>query len=761
MKKVILSLVSLALIATACDGTSKKGEPLSAQNLTALVDPYIGTDYHGHVFLGASVPFGGVQLGPSNITQGWDWCSGYHYSDSTIIGFAHTHLSGTGIGDLGDIVFMPVTGETPKTKGSLEVQTDGYLSKFDRKNEKVKPGYYSVLLNKYNIEAELTATERGGIHRYTYPANSKNATIIVDLESGIGWDAPTEGYLKQTSATTIEGYRYSKGWAPNQSIYFVAEFSEPIKEIALYDDATELGAKESGKATRLKAFIGFGDVAEGAPKVIVSKVAISSVNIEGAAANFNQELKATNFDNVAQQADTKWNNYLSKISISDEPSPNKRAFYTAMFHTAFAPALFNDVNGNYRGADGKIYNDSSNMYTIYSMWDTYRAANPLYTVLEPKRAGEFVNNFIKIYEQQGKVPVWHLVGNETDCMVGFSSIQVIADAYLKGIGGFDPEKAYEAVKAYALLNERGLDQIREKGYISAESEVESVAKALEYAISDWAIAQMALRMGKTDDYNNFMARSKNYTHYFDKQSGFMRGKMANGSWRTPFNPSHSSHRDDDYCEGNAWQYTWLVPHDVEGLIELFGSEIAFSTKLDSLFIIEADMGETASNDISGLVGQYAQGNEPNHSTPFLYNYVGEQWKTAALTRNIMDTYFTDKPDGLCGNEDAGQMSAWYIFSSLGFYPSNATSGAFLLSSPLFKEAQINLDNGKSFRIEAPDNSPKNIYIQSAQLNGKPYTKSYITYKDIMGGGTLKLTMGAEPNKLFGADKQDRPQSIVY
>lgn len=748
--KPIALFASLAVAVTACHNAT------SSVSYTSFVDPYIGTDAHGHVFLGANVPFGGVQLGPSNLMQGWDWASGYHYSDSIVKGFAHTHLSGTGIGDLGDIVMLPVTGDVPVAMNSKAGLDSTYLSKYRHENESVRPGYYSVLLERYGIKAELTATERCGFHRYTYPDTTDNARLIIDLESGIGWDAPTEGYFSLKDDRTIVGYRYSTGWAVNQRIYFTAHFSEPVVSMSCYDGLDTVGGNEV-KGVKMRAFVDFGKI-----KNLEVKVGISAVDIEGAERNYQAELLDSNFDEVTKDADAKWNAYLSKIDVESGNNGDKRAFYTALYHTAFAPQLFNDVNGDYRGADGKIYSDTtSNTYTIYSLWDTYRAANPLYSIIEPQRLGEFVNDFVKIYEQQGRVPVWHLVGNENDCMVGYHSIPVMAMAYLRGIGGFDAQKAYEAAKAYASLDERGLGYVRTLGYIPADKEIESVAKALEYAIDDWAIAQMALKMGNKEDYDYFMNRSKNYTHYFDKESGFMRGKRLDGTWTPDFDPVKSRHRDDDYCEGNAWQYLWLVPHDVEGLVALFGSEEAFENKLDSLFTIEAVYDEESSPDISGLIGQYAQGNEPNHSTPFLYNYIGRQWKSAAMARRIMREFFTDAPDGLCGNEDAGQMSAWYVLTAMGFYPANATNGAFLLASPLFDKASINVGEGKRFTIEAENNSDKNIYIQSATLNGKPYTKSYITYSDIMNGGTLHLVMGETPNKDFGSSAEDRPQSKVY
>lgn len=756
IKKNIILFTLIAAIAVSCKPKEVIEEK---QILTSYVDPYIGTDYHGHVFLGANVPFGAVHVGPTNITHGWDWCSGYHYSDSTLIGFAHKHLSGTGIGDMGDIVFMPTIGEITPFRGTVESQENGYLSKYSHDSEMASPGYYSVYVDKYDVNAEVTATERGAVHRYVYPADKQNINIIVDLESGIGWDTPVEGYIKKIADNKIEGYRLSKGWAYDQRVYFVAEFSEPIESISYFNDVKPL---EEGvnKSERLKAFIKFADSGV-EDKTIVSRVAISPVSCEGAELNFQKELANASFEDVMTGADSLWNNFLGKIEVSGTNEVDLKAFYTALYHTAFAPQLFNDVNGDYRGADGKIYNSKGDIYTVYSLWDTYRAAHPLFTITAPERVGDMVNNLVTIYEQQGKVPVWHLEGCENDCMVGFHSIPVIVDAYLKGFTGFDAEKAYEAITNYANLNERGLNYVRTNEYIPAEKEIESVAKALEYCIDDWAIAQMALKMGKKDDYEHFLKRSKYYAHYFDKETQFMRGKLSNGKFREPFNPVFSSHREDDYCEGNAWQYTWLVPHDVEGLVELFGSEEKFASKLDSLFTISSDLGEGASSDISGLVGQYAQGNEPNHSTPFLYNYIGQQWKTAKLTRGIMREFFTDTPDGLCGNEDAGQMSAWYVLTSIGFYPANATSGAFVIASPLFDNASIDVGNGRKFNVTANNNSEENIYIQSATLNGKPYTKSFITYKDIMSGGDLIFEMGSEPNMSYGSGVEDRPKSIVY
>ncbi len=744
-KMFVIAAAVVSLSAVSC----RDAQDVAVPRLTGYVDPFIGTDGHGHVFLGANVPFGGVHLGPSNTTQGWDWCSGYHYSDSIVKGFAHTHLSGTGIGDLGDIVFMPVTGE-------VTMEEEGYVSKYSHDDETARPGYYSVLLDRYGITAELTATERCGVHRYSYPEGTASAGLVVDLESGIGWDAPVAGMVRKVDDRTIAGYRYSTGWATDQRVYFFARFSQPMAGMRVFDDGVEVLSDEA-EGVRLRALLSFGEVSQ-----LVAEVGISAVSCEGARLNCLSELDGRSFDEVADDADGKWNRYLAKMQVEGGRDDDRRAFYTALYHTAFAPQLFNDADGSYRGADGATYRDTSrNVYTVYSLWDTYRAADPLYTVIEPERTGEFVDNFLKIYDQQGRLPVWHLAGNETNCMVGYHSIPVIAMAYLRGIGGFDTLKAYEAARSYAELNERGLDHIRSIGYIPSDKEPESVAKALEYAVDDWAVAQMAARMGMKDDYDRFMARSRGYARYFDKGCGFMRGRRSDGNWSEGFDPVLSRHRDDDYCEGNAWQYVWMVPHDVEGLVALFGSEEAFEAKLDSLFVVEAELGDEASPDISGLIGQYAQGNEPNHSTPFLYNYIGRQWKSAELSRRIMRSFFDDTPAGLCGNEDAGQMSAWYVLAATGLYPANAVSGAFVLASPLFDKATVDVGGGRKVTVEAVGNSEDNIYVQRAELDGCRYDKSYITYDDIMSGGVLRLVMGPEPNRDFGASKDARPRSKVY
>ncbi|WP_245964634.1 GH92 family glycosyl hydrolase [Rufibacter immobilis] len=746
----LTALLSIAVMACSKINQNKSS---SSSSLTQWVDPYIGTSFHGHVFMGANVPFGAVQLGPTNMSHGWDWCSGYHYSDSTIVGFAHTHLSGTGIGDLGDILVMPTVGEVTLVRGSLSIPNSGYYSLFSHEEEQAKPGYYAVKLKRYNIKAELTATERVGLHQYTFP-QSDQASILFDLKEGIGWDNPTETYIKQINDTTLAGYRFSNGWANDQRVYFTAVFSKPIEKFESFQvyDTAATSPTPAGKGTRIKGIARFKT--KSGEKVLL-KVGISPVSSENALANIQAEVPHWNFNQIVREADDNWNKELQKIRIETTDKAQARTFYTALYHTMMAPSIFNDHNGDYRGTDKKVYPKANfTNLTTFSLWDTYRAAHPLYTILQVNRVNDMVNSMLAIYQQQGKLPVWHLMGNETNTMVGYSGVPVVADAIMKGFDGFDKKLAYEAMKATALGNEFGLRKVKELGFIPADDEVESVAKGLEYAISDWCIALVAKKLGKEEDYQYFSTRGKNYQNYFDKQTRFMRGRISQDSWRTPFDPFKSEHRKDDYAEGNSWQYTWLVPQDVEGLVNLMGGPKPFALKLDSLFKIQGDMGEGASNDITGLIGQYAHGNEPSHHITYLYLYVGQPWKTAEHVRFIMQHMYTDKPDGIIGNEDVGQMSSWYILSTLGFYPVNPANGAYVFGSPAVKQAVLQLPNGKKLKISAPLSSQENIYIQSVTLNGKPYTKTYILHKDLMQGGTLFFEMGNKPSASWGVSKED-------
>jgi predicted alpha-1,2-mannosidase len=721
--------------------------------LTKYVDEYIGTGFHGHVFVGANVPFGAVQLGPTNLSKGWDWCSGYHISDSTIIGFQHTHLSGTGIGDLGDILLMPTTGPVKVFKGTLADPQSGYFSLFSRKDEVARPGFYSVKLKRYNIGVKLTASTRVGFHEYTYPA-SKQSHIVIDLQEGVA-DIPTAGFIKLVDKNTVEGFRFSKGWARDQRIYFTAVFSKPIEKFAVYD-TTALQPGTFLKGEKVKGVITFST--KQGEKVLV-KVGISPVSCGNALLNINKEIPAWDFNQVEDAANNAWNAELSKIQVKADSIAQLKKFYTALFHTMIAPSVFNDVNGDYWGTDKKVHNSTSfTNLTTFSLWDTYRAANPLYTIIQPERVNNMVNTMLAIYQQQGRLPVWHLMANETNTMVGNSAVPVIADAYLKGFKGFDAKLAYEAVKTTQMQDIRGLKFVKSLGYIPADSTVESVAMGLEYAIDDWCIAQMALKMGNTADYEYFSKRAKNYSQYFNRETGFMRGKLSATAWRTPFSPFVSRHMQDDFTEGNAWQYTWLVPEDVEGLVALQGGEQPFINKLDSLFIAKGDMGSEASPDISGLIGQYAHGNEPSHHIAYLYTYVGQPWKTADKVRYILENFYTTKPDGIIGNEDVGQMSAWYVLSAMGFYELNPANGMYVFGSPALNEANISLSKGKSFHIIVKNNSAANKYISSITLNGKNYTHNYLLHKDLVAGGELTIWMTDKPGT-FGTAVADRPHSV--
>jgi predicted alpha-1,2-mannosidase len=735
--------------------SGRAGAQSKTSKLTHYVDPYIGTGFHGHVFLGANVPFGAVQLGPTNLSDGWDWCSGYHYSDSTIVGFSHTHLSGTGIGDLGDISVMPVVGEVRMAKGRAGDPKSGYYSLFSHQEEVARPGYYSVKLKRYGVKAELTASKRVGFHQYTFPAGAE-PKIIIDLKPGIGWDMATETYIRQENDTTVSGYRYSKGWAPDQRIYFTAVFSRPMKNFAVYDSTVvQNGIQLKGVNTKGVATFNTGKGGQ-----IRLKIAVSPVSIENAKLNMKAEIPGWGFEGQVAKADADWNRELGRVVIKSDELSKMKIFYTALYHTMIAPSVFNDVNGDYLGTDKKVYKNAAfTNYTTFSLWDTYRAAHPLFTLINSEKVGDMVNTFLAIYKQQDKLPVWHLMGNETNTMVGNPALPVIADAYLKGIKGFDKDLAYEALKHTGMMDERGLKELKQHGYIPADSMVESVAMGLEYAIADWSVAQVAKQRGNMADYTYWNKRGSNYKNYFDPETRFMRGRIAANNWRTPFNPFQAIHRQDDFTEGNAWQYLWLVPQDVEGLIGLLGGTKPFVAKLDSLFVAKGDMGAESSPDISGLIGQYAHGNEPSHHIAYLYAYAGEQYKTADKVRYIMNNLYTDKFDGLCGNEDVGQMSAWYIFSALGFYPVNPANGMYVFGSPVVNEAVLKVGEGKTFSLSVKNNSKTNKYIQRVMLNGKPYTHAYILHKDIIKGGKMEMYMGAKPALGWGAKITDRPYSV--
>lgn len=717
-----IPLCSILMMASCAP---KNASDIRNEKFVDYVDTKIGSGGHGHVFVGANVPFGMVQVGPTSILQDWDWCSGYHDSDSTVIGFSHTHLSGTGIGDLFDVTLMPVTGEVTYARGTQDDPQSGLWSYADRSKEISVPGYYSVPLTRYGIKAEMTATDHVGLHRYTFAKNDSTA-IVIDLKNGGCWDKATDVSMKAEGNNRITGHRFSKGWANDQKVFFVAEFSRPFKSFELKGDESQYGR------------VNFD---AGSSEPIMVKVALSAVSEDGAKANLAQEMPGWDFEKTRKDASEAWNRELSKIKIQTDNPEEKKIFYTSLYHTMIFPANFSDVDGNYRGADDKIHNSDQRQYSVYSLWDTYRAQMPLMALIHPERNSEMVNNMVNIADEQGLLPVWHLWGNETNCMVGNPGIITVADAIVKNTPGIDRNRAYKALLTTAADTARGGKYRQKMGFIPSDKMKESIAFDMEYAIADAAIAKAAAVMGDTANVRKFTERSHSYRNYLDPATGFVRGKLSDGSLRTPFDPNSTNHRMDDYCEGNAWQYTWLVPQDLDGLVKFFGGKEKTLARLDTLFTTSSLLtGEDVSPDISGLIGQYAHGNEPSHHIIYFYTMLGEPDKAADLVRKVTDEFYTSKHDGIIGNEDAGQMSAWYILSTLGFYQVEPASGRFWFGSPKFKEAEIEVPGG-TFKITAHNNSDKNRYIRGVKLNGKDYDKMYITHDDIIRGGTLEFTMG--------------------
>lgn len=710
------------------------------QDLVKFVDPFIGTAGHGHTYPGATRPFGMVQLSPDTRLTGWDGCSGYHYSDSIIYGFSHTHLSGTGISDYGDILLMPTVGEVSLKALNRGSPEKGYASRFQHARESASPGYYSVHLDDDDIFVELTATQRAGMHRYTYPATDK-ANIVLDLTHR---DEVLDSGLRITGASTVVGWRRSKAWARNQIVYFAIEFSHPIIMSGITFNDTPVPGVTETRGKNIKAFFRFHT---GVASKVTAKVGISSVDQNGAWLNLAAELGNKSFDKVRAEAAAEWNRELNKIQIKGGSTAQLTNFYTALYHALLAPNVFMDVDGRYRGRDLEIHQSQSfTNYTVFSLWDTFRAAHPLYAIIDQKRTRDFIKTFLVQYEQGGRLPVWELAANETDTMIGYHAVSVIADAAVKGIDGFDLHKAFAAMKQSAeLRSHRGLGAYIDNGYISMEDERESVSKVLEYAYDDWCIAQVARLLGRHDDYQRYMARAQSYKNVFDPVTGFVRARR-NGNWFEPFDPREVTF---SFTEANSWQYTFFAPQDISGLMRLMGGQRGFVRKLDQMFAAESRTTGREQVDITGLIGQYAHGNEPSHHVAYLYNYAGEPWKTQARVRQIMDQFYKPTPDGLIGNEDCGQMSAWYIFSAAGFYPVTPGSTTYAIGSPLFPEVRFNLENGKSFVVKAEGVSDKNFYIQSATLNGKPYSKSYLEHQDLMSGSELVFTMGAQPNRSWG------------
>lgn len=730
MKKIFFFLLVLAV-------------GVFAQDLTKYVNPFIGTGGHGHTYPGAVMPFGMVQLSPDTRLDGWDGCSGYHYSDNIVYGFSHTHLSGTGCSDYGDVLLMP-------TIGDVKFKNKDYSSEFSHSNESATPGYYSVFLSKYNILAELTATNRVGFHKYKFP-ESNSSNIILDL---VHRDEVLESSIQIIGNDEICGLRRSKNWAKDQYVYFCIKFSKPFKRCGIEDNGKLLSEVYEANSKSLKAFVTFDTKKD---EEILVKVGISAVSTEGARNNLFAEIPDWNFDKVKNNAKEIWNKELSKILVEGGSEDSKTIFYTALYHTLIAPNLYVDVDRSYRGRDLKIHKaEGFDNYTVFSLWDTYRAEHPLLTIIDQKRTNDFINTFIAQYEQGGLLPVWELSANETYCMIGYHAVPVIADAYIKGIRGFDEKKAFDAMKHSSETNLFGLESYRNLGYVTQDKEHESVSKTLEYGYDDWCIAQYAKLLGASDDYKTYIRRAQSYKNLFDPSTGFMRAKI-NGEWWFPFDPVEVN---NNYTEANAWQYSFYVPQDIRGLANYYGGKKYFEQKLDELFTVDSKMIGKDLSDITGMIGQYAHGNEPSHHMAYLYNYINAPWKTQSLVHKIQTEFHKNDPDGLIGNEDCGQMSAWYVLSAMGFYPVCPGQPVYAIGTPVFDKVTINLENGKQFVIKSENVSDKNYFIQSAKFNNKDYNKCYINHTDIMNGGEISFVMGGIANEKWGSGDLDVPISSI-
>ena len=734
----------LTCMLISCTPTQEKHEI----DYTSYVNPFIGTDFTGNTYPGAQAPFGMVQLSPDNGLPGWDRISGYFYPDSTIAGFSHTHLSGTGAGDLYDISFMPVTLPYKEAEAPL-----GIHSKFSHKDESAHAGYYQVRLTDYNINVELTATERCGIQRYTFP--EAQSAIFLNLKKAMNWDFTNDSHIEVVDSVTIQGYRFSDGWARDQHIYFRTRFSKPFEKMEL--DTTAIIKDNKRIGTAVIARFDF-NTKEG--EQILINTAISGTSMEGAAKNLQAEVPENDFNKYLAETKANWNRQLGKIEIKGDNENDKVNFYTALYHSMIAPTIYSDVDGAYYGPDKKVHqSDGWVNYSTFSLWDTYRAAHPLFTYTEPERVNDMVKSFIAFYEQNGRLPVWNFYGSETDMMIGYHAVPVIADAYLKGIGDFNAEKALEACIATANRDDyRGIGDYKKLGYVPAYSDPKkwenwSLSKTLEYAYDDYCIAKMAEKMGKKEIADEFFKRSQNYHNVYNPATSFMQPRDEKGNFAANFSPDDYT---EDICESNGWQYFWSVPQDLDGLIGLVGSKERFAEKLDSMFTYVPKSDEELPIFSTGMIGQYAHGNEPSHHVIYLYNKVGQPWKTQKYVAQVLHDLYLNAPDGICGNEDCGQMSAWFVFSAMGFYPVDPISGQYEIGSPLFPEVKMHVGNGKTFMVLAPEVSAENIYIQSVKLNGQPYDKSYITYQDIINGSTLKFVMGKKPNKNFGKAPANRP-----
>lgn len=740
-----LIIVILVITSQSCKKEKTYDQPAD------YINPFIGTGGHGHTYPGATTPFGMVQLSPDTRKDSWDGCSGYHYSDDFILGFSHLHLSGTGVGDYGDIRFVPMTGELKTTPGSKE-DANGYGSSFSHDNEKAKAGYYKVKLDN-GIDVELTATQRAGMHRYTFPDTEK-ATIIIDLIESVVTEKIIEAEISFISDHEVVGFRRTKAWANDQKTYFYASFSQPFTTHGIVADGEYWQNKNTSTADSLIAVMNFdlkGD------KQILAMVGISSVDINSAIANCKKEIPSWDFNKVKDAAFDLWNEKMKKIEVSGGTFDERSVFYTAMYHSLVAPNMYSDVDGRYRAHDNQIYTDKTfEMHTVFSLWDTFRSLHPLFTIIEQDKTNDLINSMLDMYKHDGLLPVWELAGCETNCMIGYNSIPVITDAWIKNIRDYDAELALNAMVKTAKADQFGLRYFMSKGYIPADKEGESVSKTLEYAYDDWCIATLAKGLGNAEIYNNFIQRAQYYKNIYDDETGFFRGK-SNGCFVTPFDPTQVNFM---LTEANTWQYNFFVPQDINTHIELLGSDVAYESKLDTLFNTTAELSGRHQSDITGLIGQYAHGNEPSHHMAYLYNYVGAPWKTQQTIHNICSNLYFNEPDGLSGNEDCGQMSAWYVLSAMGFYPVTPGTNYYVIGTPVFETAEIRLENGNIFKIIANRSNPESFYVNSLLLNGKEYLKSYIDHETIMAGGELVFELTDQPNKEFGNNIAHRPNRKI-
>ncbi len=724
--------------------------PAAAGGPVDRVDPMIGTGGHGHTFPGPALPFGMVQLSPDTRLTGWDGCSGYHDSDRRVFGFSHTHLSGTGVSDYGDILLLPATGKIRWVSGyAPEDSARGYGSRFRKSEERASAGYYAVRLDDYEVTAELTATLRAGMHRYTFE-RSGPAHILLDLSHR---DEVIESSLRVVGPQEIEGFRRSRAWAQNQRVYFVARFSRPVDALIAIDDRPREGLTFA-EGKNLKVALRF--TAKHGEAVLV-KVGISAVDVDGARRNLDEEIPGWGFEAVRQAARRAWEEALGRITVRGGTVEQEIVFTTALYHALLQPNTYSDADGRYRGRDDAIHTaEGRTQYTVFSLWDTFRAAHPLYTILEPARTTDFIETMLAQHREGGRLPVWELAANETDCMIGYHAVSVIADAYAKGIRGFDAEAALAAMRASADQDARGLAPYRRFGYIPGDKESESVSKTLEYAYDDWCVARMAEALGHDAERDQYDRRAASWRNLLDPVTGFMRPKR-NAAWLVPFRPTEV---DFNFTEANSWQYTFFVPHDISGEMEALGGPAAYAAKLDSLFAASQQTTGREQSDITGLIGQYAHGNEPSHHMAYLYAYAGQPWKTQERVREIMDTMYAARPDGLIGNEDCGQMSAWYVLSALGFYSVCPGRAEYAIGTPLFPAAAVQLPGGAVFTIEALGAGPGRPYIQSATLDGAPFERGWITHDEILRGGRLVFEMGAAPNTAWGVGPGKTPVSIM-